>query len=249
MNNHVMTMSRSTEFVSHSGKLLSRSVTFKFTLDPNINQRTDFAKCAGARRFAFNHHLERVKANLDVRELERVRGDDGEILIEPKTPSLSWSGFSFINEFNAWKNGESEDSLVNDDGSRGLSWRHELPAQVFSCASVDAAQALRNFVASKSGRRRGPIVCFPRFQSKGDKKQSFRMNNCTTPNQLPKDQPIRFLDSSHLRLPRLGSIKMFGATSPHDRIGSLSHIFGHDQGARRPLERFAYRGRRAAPPS
>ena len=132
---------------SHSGQVLSRAVTFQFALDPNAQQRILLAKCAGARRYTMNHHLARVKANLDARSTEReVLSESGDPC-EPSTPSLSWKAFSFINAFNAWKNGESEHSLVNDDGTQGLAWHHELPGDVFECASVDAARALENFAA------------------------------------------------------------------------------------------------------
>ena len=143
---------------SHTGQVLSRAVTFQFALDPNVEQRTLLAKCAGARRFTVNHHLARVKANLDARSAERESLSEGGDPLEPSTPSLSWSAFSFINEFNAWKNGESVDSPVNEDGSRGLVWRHELPNDVFECASVDAARALENFAASRRGERSGAAV-------------------------------------------------------------------------------------------
>src|ERR1035437_6608172 len=122
-----------TPLISHTGQVLSRAVTFQFALDPNVEQKILLAKCAGARRFTVNHHLARVKANLDARSAEREASLDDATPAEPLTPSLSWSGFSFINEFNAWKNGESDDSLLNDDGTRGLIWRHELPGDVFEC--------------------------------------------------------------------------------------------------------------------
>ncbi len=84
--------------ISHSGQTLSRAVTFQFALDPNAEQRVLLAKCAGARRFTVNHHLARVKANLDARSTEReVLSDSGEPC-ERSTPSLSWAAFSFINE-------------------------------------------------------------------------------------------------------------------------------------------------------
>ncbi|HUY42134.1 MAG TPA: helix-turn-helix domain-containing protein, partial [Acidimicrobiales bacterium] len=87
--------------VSHTGQVLSRTVTFQFALDPNFEQRIFFAQCAGARRFTVNHHLARVKANLDAKSAEReVREESGEPC-ERSTPSLSWAAFSFINEFNA----------------------------------------------------------------------------------------------------------------------------------------------------
>ena len=198
--------------LSHTGQVLSRAVTFQFALDPNAEQRVLLAKCAGARRFTVNHHLARVKANLDVRSAEReVLGEHGKSP-EPSTPSLSWSGFSFINEFNAWKNGQSDDSPLNDDGSRGLAWRHKLPSDVFECASVDAARALENFSASRRGERGGKPVGFPRFQAKGKVTPSFRLRNRATPGTTPSSQPIRFTDPSHLRLPRFGPVKLFGRT-------------------------------------
>src|SRR5664279_5079648 len=113
--------------ISHSGQVLSRAVTFQFALDPNVEQKVLLAKCAGARRFTVNHHLARVKTNLDARSAEREAHSESGESPEPSTPSLSWSAFSFINEFNAWKNGEADDSPLNEDGSCGLVWRHELP--------------------------------------------------------------------------------------------------------------------------
>ncbi len=103
--------------LSHAGEVLSRSVTFQFALDPNREQRILLEKCAGARRFTVNHHLARVKANLDARSAERGAPCESEESPELSTPALSWSAFSFTAEFNAWKNGESDDSSVNEDGS------------------------------------------------------------------------------------------------------------------------------------
>ena len=197
---------------SHSGQLLSRAVTFQFALDPNLEQRVLLAKCAGARRYTVNHHLARVKANLEARSSERDDLTDEGTPRQPSTPSLSWTAFSFINEFNAWKNGQSDDSLVNEDGTRGLSWRHELPGDVFECASVDAARALENFSASRRGERSGTPAGFPRFQAKGKVAPRFRLRNRATPGRAPSSQPIRFSDPSHLRLPKFGPLKLFGPT-------------------------------------
>jgi putative transposase len=212
---------------SHTGEVLARAVSFQFALDPNAQQRILFAKCAGARRFTINHHLARVKVNLDARSAEReVLSESGDAC-EPSTLSLSWSGFSFINEFNAWKNGQSVDSPVNEDGSRGLSWRHELPTDIFECASVDAARALENFSASRRGERRGAAVGFPRFQAKGKVTPSFRLRNRATPGRPPASQPIRFSDPAHLRLPRFGPVKVFGPTRKVRRMIDLGrfHVY------------------------
>ncbi len=212
---------------SHTGEVLSRAVTFQFALDVNAQQRILFAKCAGARRFTFNHHLARVKVNLDARSAEReVLSESGDTC-EPSTLSLSWSGFSFINEFNAWKNGQSVDSPVNEDGSRGLAWRYELPNDIFECASVDAARALENFSASRRGERSGAAVGFPRFQAKGKVTPSFRLRNRATPGRAPAGQPIRFTDPSHLRLPKFGPVKVFGPTRKVRRMidGGRFHVY------------------------
>ena len=83
---------------------------------------------------------------------------------------------------------------------------------MFECASVDAAQALNNFSESKKGSRRGARVGFPRFQAKGRVTSSFRLRNRSTPGLAPSSHPIRFLDSRHLRLPKLGSVKLCGPT-------------------------------------
>src|ERR1700722_3547393 len=105
--------------ISRSGEVLTRSVTFQFALDPNERQRVLLAKCAGARRFTVNHHLARVKADLDLRSAERAAIAEGTRADEPHA-SLSWSEFSFINEFNSWKNAKADDSPQNEDGTRGL---------------------------------------------------------------------------------------------------------------------------------
>jgi putative transposase len=168
-----------------------------------------------------------VKTNLDARSAEReVLSESGDTC-EPSTLSLSWTAFSFINEFNAWKNGQSVDSLVNEDGSRGLVWRHELPNDIFECASVDAARALENFSASRRGERSGAAVGFPRFQAKGKVTPSFRLRNRATPGRAPASQPIRFTDPSHLRLPKFGPVKVFGPTRKVRRMidGGRFHVY------------------------
>jgi putative transposase len=207
-----MTARANTTFVSYTGQILSRAVTFQFALDPNVEQKLLLAKCAGARRFTVNHHLSRVKVNLEARWVERtVRSETGD-RTELEVPSLSWSAFSFINEFNAWKNGEPDDSLISEDGTRGLAWRHEIPNDVFECASVDTARSLESFAASRCGKKSGAAVGFPGFQAKGKVTPSFRLRIRAKPSGTPDRQPIRFSDSGHLRLPKFGPVKLFGPT-------------------------------------
>src|SRR5689334_9107901 len=124
--------------VSRTGVPLPRATTFRFTLDPSREQHQRLLAHAGAFRLAFNLHVGRVKANLAQRAAERTYG----LAEADLTTTLSWSKVSFINHVNAWKDGRAADAPVNDDGSRGLSWRGEVSADVFETASVNAAQAL-----------------------------------------------------------------------------------------------------------
>jgi putative transposase len=190
---------------SATGGPLTREVAFVFTLDPTRAQAQQLLSHAGAARLAFNHHLGRVKANLDQRAAERTYGlGDGQL-----TPVLSWSKFSFINALNAWKNGQVADSPVGDDGSRGLAWRSEVSADVFECASVDAAQALANWSDSRKGARKGRPVAFPKFKSRHKTAPAFRLRNRARPGA---GQAIRVAGPKTVRLPFLGELRVHGCT-------------------------------------
>jgi putative transposase len=205
---------------SATGVPLTRAVTFKFALDPNHAQERALFTHAGAARFAFNHHLGRIKANLDQREAERSYGATPDEL----TPSLSWSKFSFINEFNAWKNGQLETSRVNDDGSAGLHWRAEVSSDVFECASVNAAQALANFSDSRKGARGGKTVGFPKFKARHKSAPSFRLRNRS---KVAASQALRVAGPKSLRLPTIGEIRIHGCTRTIRRMleGGRLHLY------------------------
>jgi putative transposase len=180
-------------------------MAFVFALDPTREQQRALLAHAGAARLTFNRHIARVKANLDQRAAEKTYGlADSEL-----TPALSWSKFSFINEFNAWKNGAASNSPANADGSRGLAWRSEISADVFECASVDAAQALANFSTSRKGARRGRPVAFPRFKAKHKTTPAFRLRNRA---RLGATQAIRVAGPKSLLLPKLGQLRIHGCT-------------------------------------
>lgn len=185
------------------GPALTRAVAFQFTIDATVEQKSLFTQCAGARRKAYNHHIGRVKENLYVRSSEK------QYCGTSLTPGLSWSRFSLINEFNAWKNGELDTSPVNDDGTKGLAWRGLVSTDVFECASVDAAAALKNWVDSRKGTRAGGLVGFPKFSSKNKSTPSFRLRNRVAAGET---QAVRFTDRSHLLLPKIGAVRISGPT-------------------------------------
>jgi putative transposase len=179
---------------------MSRHTTFKFCFDPTVEQHKVLARHAGASRFAFNQCLRIVKAALTQRKTD------------PDT-DLPWTGFDLINAFNAWK--KTEDAgrvfVVGTDGVTetvvtGLAWRTEVCQQVFEEAAADLGKGLKSWSDSRSGKRRGEKVGFPRFKKKTDAVPSFRLRN-----KHPKGKPpaIRVGDNDRPRaitLPGIGQI-------------------------------------------
>ncbi|MFN7151432.1 MAG: hypothetical protein ACK4V6_18385, partial [Microthrixaceae bacterium] len=129
-----------------------------------------------------------------------------------------------INEFNAWKNGQAPDSPVNEDGTVGLIWRSEVPADVFECASFDAARALGNFSNSRAGARSGRPVGFVKFKSRHRSAPSFRLRNRTKPGVTAS---IRFTDTLRLRLGKLGEVRLHGSTRQVRRMISSGRFHIH----------------------
>ena len=191
--------------VSHTGVPLTRATTFKFTLDVNVEQHQRLLAHAGASRLAFNHHIGRVKANLDQRAAERSYG----VAEADLTPSLSWSKVSFINEMNSWKDGRAPAAPVEvlGDGTvvRGLAWRGEVSADVFETASVNAAQALKNWADSRNGVRAGKAAGFPRFKSRHRTTPTFRLRAKYREGSAPSVRPTR---PRTMTFPKLGELRV-----------------------------------------
>lgn len=200
---------------------LTRKCAFRFALDPTREQEVVFWRYAGARRYAYNHHLARVRDNLTQRADEIEAG----VAADDLTPGLSWSKFSFINEFNQWKTGRAPDSPVNDDGTVGLSWRDEVCADVFECASVDASVALNNWKDSRAGARKGRRVGFPRFAAKHRSTPRFRLRSKTKAGSTT--HPVRCTGPRHLKLPTIGDVRVHGCTRRLRRMMAAGRFHPH----------------------
>ena len=138
---------------------MSRHTTFRFCLDPTVEQFQVLSRHAGAARFAFNQCLQMVKTALTQREFD------------PHT-EVPWTGFDLVNAFNAWK--KTADAgrvlVVDADGVAdvvvtGLAWRAEVCQQVFEEAAVDCGRALTAWSDSRAGKRKGKRIGFPPFQA------------------------------------------------------------------------------------
>ncbi len=186
--------------------VLSRHTTFKFCLDPTVEQREVLARHAGASRYAFNQCLAVVKTALTQHHSD------------PDT-EVPWSGFDLINMFNAWKKTEDAGRIftVGAEGSvdtvvTGLPWRDQVCQQVFEEAAVDLSKGLKAWSDSRCGKRKGKRVGFPKFKKKTSAPRSFRLRN-----KHPKNRPpaIRVGENNRARsitLPGIGQIAVHDDT-------------------------------------
>src|ERR1700736_497788 len=179
---------------------MSRHTTFRFCLEPTVEQHELLARHAGASRFAFNQCLRMVKTALTQRRTD---------------PDIDgpWTGFDLINAFNAWKKTEDAGRVftIDTEGAvdtvvTGLSWRDQVCQQVFEEAGADLGKGLKSWSDSRSGKRKGKKVGFPRFKKKTGGLPSFRLRN-----KHPKGRPeaIRVGEGNRPRtitLPGIGQI-------------------------------------------
>jgi putative transposase len=135
---------------------------YRFALDPTPGQVRDLERHAGAARFTFNWALARVKANLDQRAAERSYGLDGDDL----TPTLGWNLPALRRAWNTTK-------------SEVAPWWSECSKESFNTGLDGVARALKNFSDSRSGKRPGRKVGFPRFKARRRATPSVRFTTGT----------------------------------------------------------------------
>ncbi|KAB1922660.1 putative transposase [Micromonospora noduli] len=159
---------------------------YRFALDLNPAQERAVYAHAGAARVAHNWALARVKAVMDQRAAERTYGVPDEQL----TPSLSWSLAGLRKAWNAAKPDVAP-------------WWPEVSKEAFNTGLDALARALKNWADSRSGKRKGRPVGFPRYKSR----------RRTTPSVRFTTGAIRVeRDRKHVVLPRLGRLKVHEST-------------------------------------
>ena len=152
----------------------------RVALDPTTTQDRVLRSHAGAARVAFNWGLARVKANLSQREAEKSYG----IADADLTPYVDWSFYGLRKAWNAAK------EIV-------APWWRENSKEAYATGLERLARALKNWSASRRGKRKGPKVGFPRFRSK----------HKTVPSVRFTTGAIR-ADGTTAVLPTLGRIKL-----------------------------------------
>ena len=121
---------------------------YRLALDPTPGQARALASHCGAARKAFNEGLAHVRRRLDQRAAERSYG-----VPEPMLTEVPWS----LPALRRWWNA-SKDELAP--------WWRENSKEAYSSGLDALARGLRQFSASRSGKRRGPKTGFPRFKSR-----------------------------------------------------------------------------------
>jgi putative transposase len=150
---------------------------YQFALDPNPRQRGSLASHTGAARFAYNWGLELVTTRLD----QRRAGQDVQV---PWTlAELRWE----------WNRAKDE----------AAPWWAENSKEAYNSGLDALARALRNWSDSRSGRRKGRPMGFPRRKKKGHARVGCRF----TTGQI-KVLP----DRKHIQLPRIGVLKTHEST-------------------------------------
>ncbi|UWP87715.1 IS607 family element RNA-guided endonuclease TnpB [Dactylosporangium fulvum] len=155
---------------------------YRFGLDLTPGQERNLFAHAGAARVAYNWALARVKAVMDQRAAERTYGVPDDLL----TPSLPWS---LAGLRKAWNQAKAETAP----------WWGEVSKEAFNTGLDALARGLKNWVGSRSGKRAGRPVGFPRCKSR----------RRTTPSVRFTTGAIRVEpDRMHVVLPRLGRLKL-----------------------------------------
>ena len=163
---------------------------FRFTLDPTEEQACALARHFGARRKAFNWTVATLKSDI---EAWRETG------AETEKPSLR----VLRKRWNTIK----DNVCVNAD--TGQVWWAECSKEAYADGIAGAVDAYWNWQQSRSGKRAGKRVGFPRFKRKG--RDGDRV--CFTTGAL-RVEP----DRRHLTLPVIGTVRTQENTRRIERL-------------------------------
>ncbi|MBM0224282.1 transposase [Micromonospora sicca] len=155
---------------------------YRFALDLTPRQERAVLAHAGAARVAHNWALARVKAVMDQRAVERTYGTPDEQL----TPTIGWSLPALRRAWNAAK-------------ADVAPWWTECSKEAFNTGLDALARGLKNWSDSRTGKRAGHPVGFPRFKSRRRSTPSVRFTTGAI-----RVEP----DRRHVVLPRLGRLKL-----------------------------------------
>ncbi|SFT67197.1 transposase [Actinopolyspora lacussalsi subsp. righensis] len=159
---------------------------YQFALDPTPDQQAALSSHCGAARFVYNWALAQVKAVLDQRAAERSY----DVAEDQLTPAMNWSAYSLRKAWNAAK-----DEVAP--------WWGENSKEAYATGLANLADALGNWHTSRTGKRAGKTVGFPRFKSK---RHRFSCRFSTGSFGMSDS------DRRHVKLPRIGLVRTHEST-------------------------------------
>ena len=163
---------------------------FGFTLDPTGDQSRMLARHFGARRKAYNWTVAALKADIEVWHATGI---------ETAKPSL----WVMRKRWNSVKNGV----CVNAD--TGTVWWRECSKEAYADGIDGAVDAYWNWQNSRSGKRDGKPMGFPRFKKKG--RDADRVTFTTGAMRVEPDR-------RHLTLPVIGTVRTHENTRRIQRL-------------------------------
>ncbi len=163
---------------------------FRFTLDPTEDQARALARHFGARRKAYNWAVAALKADLEAWHAAGV---------ETSKPSLR----VLRKRWNTVK----DEVCVN--AATGAVWWLECSKEAYADGIGGAVDAYWNWQSSRSGKREGKPMGFPRFRKKG--RDQDRVTFTTGAMRVESDR-------RHLTLPVVGTVRTHENTRRIERL-------------------------------
>ena len=154
---------------------------YKYALKPTATQEQHLRQHTGAVRFAYNHLISQWRDDIHTRAEEKERG----------TPDSELTPFSFKCSFYDMRN------HWNHIKGECAPWYSKVSKDIGEDAARRAHDSMQNWFDSRSGKRKGRRVGFPRFHKRGNRE------SCTF-----WSEPIRVNPDRHsVTLPKIGTIK------------------------------------------
>ena len=159
---------------------------YKFALKPTAIQERKLRQHTGAARFVYNYLISQWRDDIHIRIEEKERGVPDDEL----TPfAFKSSTYDMINYWNRTKD-------------ECAPWWSEVSKEISNDAAHRALDSMKNWLDSRSGKRKGRRVGFPRFHKRG------RHESCTF-----WAEPLRVNPDRHsVTLPKIGTIKTYENT-------------------------------------
>ena len=159
---------------------------YKFALKPTASQEQKLRQHTGGARFVYDYLISQWRDDIHTRIEEKERGVSEDEL----TPfAFKLSTYDMINYWNRTKR-------------ECAPWWPEVSKEIGNDAARRAYDSIENWLDSKSGKRKGKRVGFPRFHKRG------YHESCTFSTGAIRVNP----DRHSVTLPRIGTIKTYENT-------------------------------------